>query len=54
MKLINTVQGLDEDSMVLITTYYSDVNNQRFEMDFVNRDVVKIAGFRLIKSMILD
>ena len=38
-ELINTVQGLEEDSMVLITTYYSDVNNQRFEMDFVNRDV---------------
>ena len=27
-ELINTVQGLEEDSMVLITTYYSDVNNQ--------------------------
>jgi len=37
--LIMKVQVLKEDSIILITTYYSDVNNKIVEMDFVTREV---------------
>ncbi len=37
--LIRQVQELTDDSIVFLTTYYSDVNNQIVEMDFVTREV---------------
>jgi diguanylate cyclase (GGDEF)-like protein len=38
-ELLTTVSGLDKDSIVLLTTYFSDVNNTVFETDFINRSV---------------
>lgn len=43
-EILNTVADLDKDSIVLLTTYYSDVNNTLFEMDFVNRKVSEYSS----------
>ncbi len=37
--LLDTVHKLKRDSIVLITTYYRDANNNIFEMDYVNRSI---------------
>jgi diguanylate cyclase (GGDEF)-like protein len=37
--LIKQVQGLKDDSIILITTYNSDVNQKIVQIDFVNKDI---------------
>jgi diguanylate cyclase (GGDEF)-like protein len=39
--LLHKAQVLKQDSIILITTYYSDGNNKTVEMDFVTREVSK-------------
>lgn len=38
-EIIQRVKKLEQDSIVLITTYYSDVTGTIFDMDYVNREV---------------
>lgn len=40
-ELIKLVQTMDKDSIILVTTYYSDVDNRVLEFKFLSREVSK-------------
>jgi diguanylate cyclase (GGDEF)-like protein len=42
-KLIDLVKLLKNDSIILTTTYYSDVNNNIYNMDFVTREMSAVS-----------
>ncbi len=37
--LIDTIRKVNQDSIILVTTYYSDADNNILEMDYVNRTI---------------